>query len=114
MSVPGTLNLNEVQGDDWTITLNFVDADGYAIDYSTSTFTATIRRGKTKNSPVAAMFSVDQTDAATGVIVLSLDSATSSLLTDRYYYYDIQEEAYLSSKTTLISGKITMQREITE
>lgn len=114
MTVPASLNLDEVQGDDWTITLDFVDANGYAIDYSASSFTATIRRSKTKNSPIAATFTVDQTDAATGRVVLTLSSAVSELLTAKYYYYDIQEENYFSQKTTLIGGKITLQREITE
>ena len=113
MTVPATLNLEEVQGDDWLITCNVIDINGYAVDLTGSTYTGQIRRSKTKNSPVAASFSIDTTDLATGTFVLSLSAAESSLLTSRYYYYDIQQSDYFGFKTTTLSGKITMIREVT-
>lgn len=113
MTTPATLNLEEVQGDDWLITCTFIDASGYAIDLSASTFTCQIRRGKTRNSPLAASFSIDTTDAATGIVVLSLSSAESALLTGRYYYYDLQQIDSDGKYTTLLGGKITLIKEVT-
>jgi hypothetical protein len=113
MSLPSVLNLEEVQGDDWSITMNFIDTDGYAIDLSTSTCTAQIRRGKSKTSSVVASFTVDATDAATGVLVLTLGNASSNLLSAKTYYYDVQQSDYFAAVTTLVGGKITIQNDVT-
>lgn len=113
MTTPSTVNLNEVQGDDWSIEFNFIDELAYAIDLSTATITAAIRRGRTKNSPIAASFDIDMSNAATGVVVLELTSAISALLTSKTYYYDIQKSDYYGLKSTLVGGKINMQRELT-
>ncbi len=113
MATPATLNLTEVQGDDWAITLVFQDADSYAVDLSTSTFLASIRRGMTKNSPVEASFAIDDTNADTGVLILELPNADSSLLGRAAYYWDLQETDADDKVITLIYGKITIINDVT-
>lgn len=113
MSIPATLNLTEVQGDDWLITLNFQDANSYVVDLSTSTFLASIRRGTTKNSPVEASFTIDDTNADTGVLILELPNANSALLSRSAYYWDLQETDADNKIVTLIYGKITIINDVT-
>lgn len=112
MTVPAGLDLQEVQGDDWLITCNVVDVNGYAVDLSGSTYVAKIKRSKTNSSAVAS-FTIDATNLALGTFVLSLSAAESSLLTARHYYYDIQQESFAGFKTTIVAGKITMIKEVT-
>lgn len=113
MTVPATLNLEETQGDDWSITCNFIDASGYAIDLSASTFTAQIRKRGSRNSSLVTSFSIDTSDADVGVLVLSLTAEQTALLTQKHYYYDLQQDDYYGYRLTVLAGKITLTREVT-
>lgn len=111
MSTPGTLDLSEVQGDDWTLTLNFTNSLGYAVDLTGKTYTAQVRRNY-KDDNVVGTWTIDTSGAATGVLSLSMDNATTATLTKSYYYWDLQEND-AGFITTLLVGEITMIPEVT-
>lgn len=110
MSTPGTLNLSEVQGDDWTLTLSFTNSLGYAVDLSGATWNAQVRRNY-KDDNVAATWTVDTSGAASGVLALSLSHTATAALTKSHYYWDLQQTS--GTVTTLLIGEITMIPEVT-
>lgn len=114
MTVPATLNLSEVQGDDWSITLNFIDDSGYAIDLSMSTYISNVRRGKSRKSPIVAQFDIDNSNAATGVLIMELSHTQTDAFEAKTYYYDLQGTDYYGRKTTILGGKITIQNDLSD
>lgn len=86
---PAKLPITIVRGDDFAEEFEFVDANEAAIDVSARTYTAQIR-ASTESTTVTATFSVDMTDAATGIVVLRLaDTVTDDLLGS--YVWDLQQ-----------------------
>ena len=91
------------QGDDFTLTLTFAE------NVSTSTFAAQVR--PTVKSSTSWAFSVDMTDAATGVVVFTLAKADTAAM-PASGNWDL-EETKSGKTTTLLKGRVRVSREVT-
>jgi hypothetical protein len=103
--------LTVFQGDDYTITLNFTDQAGDPADVSDRYFRAQVRSRRDSAAQLLADFVVDDNDAATGVVVLTLDAATTAELR-RDCVYDI-EQTVGGLTTTLFYGMVRLTRQVT-
>jgi hypothetical protein len=88
---PGRHDLILVRGDSAAVTLTFTEDDGTtAVDLSGHTWRAQVRQ--TYDSAASELdFTVDDADAATGVLVLELDDTdwtgvAATLPTDKWYW----------------------------
>jgi hypothetical protein len=109
---PGTLNLSVVAGDGYSHTLTFTDADGVAQDQSAYTFRAQVREATWAET--AADFGIDDTDAATGVIVISLTAVQTRALRTGSNVWDIERELTAGGDPqTLLQGKFTVTPDVT-
>lgn len=83
------------------------------------TFEAEIRAKRPDPDPVKAQFTIDTTDAATGIIGLSLTGTQTQLLvsavsTDKKWLgvWDVQWTPVDSEPKTLCQGKVTVWRDV--
>ena len=99
------------QGDTFTHRLEIVDANENPVNVSGSTFASQIRR-RASYTTVEATFAVDMTNAATGVVVLTLlPSQTDDLLAGRYHY-DVHQITG-GNVLTLVYGNVDVIGEVT-
>lgn len=108
----GKYNIQIDQGSDFAIDLT-VKEDGVVKDLTGYSARAQMR-AKKSDASAAATFTCTVTNAAGGVIKMSLPNATSSSLTAGRYYYDL--EIYTASDAIvkrLLEGEVTIDREIT-
>lgn len=108
--MPAERNLDSLyRGDAYEHILTFQDADGDAIDV-TGTWRAQIRR-RQNSADVLAEFTIDDSDAATGVLVLTLDGDTVAGLPD-VCVWDLEETGaqltYLKG-TVRVSGQVSAE-----
>jgi len=83
------------------------------------TFEAEIRAKRPDPDPVQAQFAIDTTDAATGIIVLSLTGTQTQLLvpalsTEKKWlgFWDVQWTPVDEEPKTLCQGKVTVWRDV--
>ena len=104
------------QGSTHSFTLTYQDANGSGIDLSAHTITMDVRVGfkdSTKAFTLSNGSGIDMTNAATGIIVVTISATQSGALNDDVYRYDI--EADLAGVVTrLVQGEITVSREVTD
>jgi hypothetical protein len=106
--LPAKLGYKITRGDDFADPITFTE-DGDPIDVSARTYTAQIRR--TTEGEVEATMSVDMTDAATGVIVLTLaDSITEDM--DGSYVWDLEQDT-AGVLRTILAGPFEVLRDVT-
>ena len=101
---PGRLNVKAREGDVIAFTIAIVDADDVAVDVTGRTYTASVRTSSAATT-ASATFSFDTTDAATGIIIASvdLDGVTAGT-----YAWDLWEDANpIAAGNVAISGKVT-------
>lgn len=103
-------NISIYKGDTYLHSLSIKDSSNTAIDLSTRTYIAQIRQSSAA-SGAEASFAIDTTDAANGVIVLSLTASQTSSLKSGTYYYDLQETAG-TVITTLMYGDAVVSGDI--
>ncbi len=96
-------------GDTRQVTLRFVE-DGDPVNLVGRTFLSQIRTAAGDPDPLAT-FTIDATDAATGVIRLSLSAAVTGGLQPGNAVWDVQE-TYSGVVTTLAGGPVTIQRDV--
>lgn len=111
MASPGTYSPTFVQGDDWEMPLSFTDDAGDPMDLTGYSFLAQART-RAAASSTAFAFTVDTTDAATGVIVLSVANATTDDVGPGRYEWDLQWTDPDSKVRTLMRGVITVIAEV--
>ena len=99
--LPATRDLTIYQGDAYDHEASFVAADGTPLDM-TGTWRAQLRRSTSTAEP-ATSFAIDDTDAATGVLVLSLTAAQTAALTAGKYVWDLEDTATAS---TYLRGQV--------
>lgn len=104
----GKVNLRFYRGDDRGVQFTFTNA-GTPIVLPTSTWTSQIRAKA--GDPVLASFTVDSTQAGSGIIKVGLAHADSAMLPTRCLY-DLQVND-AGSITTYLQGTITMEGEVT-
>mgnify|MGYP000210929864 CR=1 FL=1 len=111
MARAGDLDLEETQGDDWRVILTFQDVDSQPIDMSDGDYSAQVRKTAT-SSTLLAEFTVDDSDAADGEIVLTLDAEDTAEL-PAVCVWDFQRVTGAGETVTILSGSIRVRREVT-
>src|SRR5690349_1011493 len=111
-----TYDITITHGDSYSLPITFADSDSNPIDLSSSTFRAMIRQKYT--SAVLTSFSIDTTNAATGVIVLSLTPDQTSALpvtkddASNVLHYDLEVTYAVDNVQTEIGGTLTLSPEV--
>lgn len=104
-------DLEAYQGDTFTHEIRMQDSNGNPLNVAGSTFASQVRR-RADYTTVEAVFSVDMTNAATGVVVFTLSSVqTAGLLAGRYRY-DVHQTTG-STVLTLTYGNFEVRGEVT-
>lgn len=111
MGSPARRDLEIYRGDDYSHQITFVDANNAPLDVSAYTFTAEIRDRSEGGAQVYATFTVDMTQAATGIITLHLAAADTRIKTD-VAYWDLQVDTG-SAIQTWLAGKVTASGDVT-
>ena len=110
----GNYDLVIDQGSDFALSVT-VSEDGSAKDLSTWDARASLR--STLGATTATNFTVDETNAASGILVMSLPHGVSTDMEAGYYVYDLEiyqgtpgEETKV---TRLLQGEVTLRGEVT-
>jgi hypothetical protein len=111
MASPGTYNMTHVQGDDWSTELTVADAGGDPIDMTGYTFLAQARTAPGA-ATVAFTFTVDTTDAATGILVLTVADTVTDDLEPGRYFWDLQWTDGAGAVRTILAGIVTVLAEV--
>jgi hypothetical protein len=117
--VVGQFDVDVKQGSDLTLTLEFTDENGIAIDVSSYTFSGHIRP-TALSTTLSAAFTFDTANASSGVVVATLlGSSTASLATGEnprhrssVYYYDVRY-VFNGISTYFLQGQINLVRRVT-
>lgn len=120
MAAPATRDVTIYQGDAYSHTLTFVDSNGDPVDLTASygSYAAQVRQvfrnPSQEAGDVLATFDIDDTNAATGVLVLSLSSSDTEDLPEACVY-DLEAMSAVATPEpyTLIRGDITVMPEAT-
>lgn len=106
----GMRDITIYKGDSYTHRVNIKNSSNTAINISGRSYVAQIRKSKATESVIAS-FTTNITDAANGVLILSMTSSQTSGINTGIYYYDLQETNG-SYVTTLMGGKVTITGEV--
>jgi len=104
-------NITIYQGDTYLHELRLRNSANANINISSRTYSGQIRKTSSSSNSVA-VFSSSISDAANGVVQLSLTASVTANIKSGVYYYDFQE-VNGSVVTTLIGGKVSLQGEVT-
>lgn len=96
-------------GDTWIRDLVFKGANGVALDKTGCTYTMHLRRSKSDLTP-AMTASFDLTQAASGVIVGTLDTSSAEL---GRYFFDIEEVDENDNVSTIVYGTFKFVQDVT-
>ena len=112
--LPGKLDIAAYRGDTKQWTIDFAEG-AVATDMSAWTWLAQIRSTLDEPDSVVATFTVDDTDAATGALVLTLPAAQADNLVTvvgrATYYWDLQGTDGAVVKTWL-AGKVKVTGDV--
>ncbi len=103
-------NLLVDQGSTFVTTLNLTDADDNALDLSSYTGSAQLRKHYTSSNSTSFTVSLGGT---TGVVTLSLTANATANLTAGRYMYDVEIADASSSVTRVVEGIVTVTPNIT-
>lgn len=106
---PAKLHFKITRGDDFSASIE-IQEEGVPVDVSDRTYTAQLR--STPDGDLVATFSVDMTNAATGVIVPSLTDAVTEDL-DGAYVWDLQQETAGGVIRTVAGGNFEVAKDVT-
>lgn len=107
-----TRDLSIYRGDDYQHTLTFYTDTAQTTRKDLSTHTSFTAKIKTQpDGSTLATFTVTTTNAATGVIVLSLSNTTTAALTSDGYW-DFQWTDPNSKKFTPVKGRVFVSKDI--
>lgn len=111
--MPATVNLPIYRGDDFSEPIPFtVKATGAPVDLSGYTSWLAQARTGPDAADVAFTFDVDDTDAATGILVLSLGATVTATLDPKVsLLYDVQGTGTAGVKTWL-RGRVTVEPDV--
>lgn len=107
---PAKLNYTIIRGDDFADTVTISEGEPSApVDVSARTYTAQVR--STPDGTVVATMTIDDTNAATGVIGYSLpDTDTDGM--DGAYVWDFQQDT-AGVIRTLMGGSFVVLKDVT-
>ena len=105
-------DLHAQTGDSFRAALQVMDVDGRGVargrDVTGATFTATIRRGPTRQADLSGgNFAVAVTDAAEGLVELTLPS--NHLLRPGTHWYEVDMRTGPAVKETVLKGRLIVQ-----
>jgi hypothetical protein len=102
-------DITVIKGRNWSRTYTFQDSDGNAIDLSLYTFQGQARESRDPTSTLITAISFDITNAATGIIIASIDDSGSSISAASGFkgYFDIVAIDAASEPWTYIHGYAT-------
>jgi hypothetical protein len=106
----GSRDISIYQGDTYVHELRLKNNANAVINITSRTYSGQIRK-KRNSDTIAATFSSEITNAANGVVVMSLTSANTANIAAGSYVYDFQETNG-SVVTTLITGVVTVVGEV--
>ena len=115
MSAPGVRNLTIVHRDDYSHTITIVDAASVPIVLTGRTYAAQIRSQPATAGSADGAFTVDLTNLATGIVVITLtDTQTGALIPGVPYFWDLQETVTATTfTTTILAGKVSVMQDVT-
>jgi hypothetical protein len=105
-----TRDISIYQGDTYAHELRIKNSSNAVINITSRVYTGQIRKKRNSDS-IAATFTSSITDAANGVVILSLTPASTANVPAGTYVYDFQETNG-STVTTLITGIVTVIGEV--
>lgn len=105
-----TRNITIYQGDTYAHELRIKNSANANVTITSRTYTGQIRK-KRNSDTAAATFTSEITNAANGIVVLSLTSAQTANIAAGTYVYDFQETNG-ATITTLITGTVTVTGEV--
>ena len=105
-----TRDITVYQGDTYAHELRIKNSSNAVINITSRVYTGQIRKKRNSDS-IAATFTSSITDAANGVVILSLTPASTANVPAGTYVYDFQETNG-STVTTLITGIVTVIGEV--
>lgn len=108
-SEPGELDLEWPQGDEVDFTVTFVDEFTNPIDLTGLTFYADVKNRK--RTTVSYSFSIDTTNAATGVLVLTTPTDADLPLEG---LWDLRQKNGTGEVKTLLWGKTILRKTISD
>jgi len=104
-----------VRGDDWTIKLTLTSG-GSPIDITGYTFYFTLK-SDIDVADVSAELQVTATsgspDAANGIVYIVVDNTDTYSLDPRTYNYDVQQTDDVGNVTTILIGKVKVEKDVT-
>lgn len=106
-----TRNIDIYKGDTYVHELRLKNSSNVAINITSRAYTGQIRK-KRNSDIVLAEFTTQITDAANGVVTLSLTPIQTANLAAGIYVYDFQE-INTSVVTTLVTGNVTVTGDVT-
>ena len=110
---PGELNILGKAGDDLTVTLEFIDDDTEAAEnMSGGTWSAKVR-AKATDVTAAATMTVDVTNAATGVLVVTLDDADTTALCTGMVWRGVWDLFWSTDSRTYVGGTLEIRKDVT-
>lgn len=107
----GKYNIDIEQGADWGRTLQLYAEDA-VMPLTGYSFAGKIRQEK-GSTLTMAVFTTAITNAAQGIIYISLANSVTSTLTAGTAYYDVEMTYPDSTKIRLLEGMINITREVT-
>ena len=106
-----TRDISIYQGDTYAHELRIKDSANANVNITSRTYTGQIRK-KRNSDTVTATFTSTLTNAANGIVVMSLASGSTANIASGTYVYDFQETNG-ETVTTLITGTVTVVGEVT-
>jgi hypothetical protein len=106
-----TRDISIYQGDTYAHELRIKDSANANVNITSRTYTGQIRK-KRNSDTITATFTSTLTNAANGVVVMSLTSSNTANISAGSYVYDFQETNG-ETVTTLITGVCTVTGDVT-
>ena len=106
----GTRNISIYQGDTYAHELRIKDSANANVNITSRTYTGQIRK-KRNSDTINATFTSNITNAANGIVILSLTAADTANIASGTYVYDFQETNG-ATITTLITGSCIVVGEV--
>ena len=106
-----TRDISVYQGDTYAHELRIKDSANANVNITSRTYTGQIRK-KRNSDTITATFTSTLTNAANGVVVMSLTSSNTANISAGSYVYDFQETNG-ETVTTLITGVCTVTGDVT-
>lgn len=109
MSAQNNLTLD--QGTDFVYNVYLIDSAGVSVDLTGYTGNSQLRTSYSSN--VFVTMDVDVSTVNTGLITLSMNSATTGALTSSRYLYDVILTSSDNVVSRLMEGVITVNKDVT-